>query len=200
MATNIACFVPGCKNPVIGQCQGHKGTCGRFYCAEHSVSALCADCAKAKLEDDMVEDYFNTAEQLKREAKELNRWRGCAYLFVIALVSIMLGASASTESAEAALGAGFGVFYCGAIGLVIWDSMQKRNYEKAALSQLNETKPGFPEFYRMWKKEKNKEALKTGLAVAAGIVLAGTAAAIGDSISREERVRDIEEGVRRASR
>ncbi len=200
MTSNIACFVPGCTEPVIGQCQGYEGSCGRFYCAEHSVGALCVDCAKAKLEDDILKDYFKTAEQLKREAARSTGWRFCVYLFILyALLAVTTWAIVSSGAEEVGWAVGGVMFFGGLIGLVIWEDVQRRNYEKAALSRLSETKPGFPEFYRVWKKKKSKEALKTGLAVAAGAAVA-TAAAIGESSRREERVRDIEEGVRRASR
>lgn len=63
MSVNIACSTPGCVNPVIGQCTGHKKTCGRYYCHEHSLGTLCGDCAKQKTVDDQAEFEQKMAQE-----------------------------------------------------------------------------------------------------------------------------------------
>ena len=67
MIGNISCFVMGCNEPVIGQFMGHKGNCGRFYCAQHSSDTLCAECAKRKALDEEMERIRQKAEQVCQE-------------------------------------------------------------------------------------------------------------------------------------
>ena len=64
MTANIGCFVSGCTNPVVGQCPGYKKGCGRFYCAEHNFEGLCIECANEKREDEVLEDYAQTAQNV----------------------------------------------------------------------------------------------------------------------------------------
>lgn len=75
MTAGVACFTRGCTQPVIGQCQGYKGSCGQFYCAEHSTAKLCTDCAEKRLQeeaeqaqeaelDKIVSDYLQLAEKI----------------------------------------------------------------------------------------------------------------------------------------
>lgn len=46
----IKCFEYGCNEPVVGQCPGDDGPCGKFYCATHShywgldQKTVCEDC------------------------------------------------------------------------------------------------------------------------------------------------------------
>ncbi len=72
MNLNISCSSPGCTNPVIGQCIGYKGSCGRYYCAPHTSERLCADCAKQKLQDEIAaktyRDYLKVSEQVDYES------------------------------------------------------------------------------------------------------------------------------------
>ncbi|MBM3155420.1 MAG: hypothetical protein FJ008_08860 [Chloroflexi bacterium] len=194
MSLNVSCAIPNCTNPVVGQCAGYKGSCGRFYCAAHSTDRLCADCARRKSEDEIAqrtyEDYLHTAEQLRREL-------GSAFLPIFigaVVVSVMLGLAISQSN----FGVGLTVMCAGMIAVGIWGSDRTAKQEKVRLEEISKTKPAFPEFYKTWKKEKNKEALMTGLAIAGVIVAGAIAAAASDS--REKRVSEIEEGVRRAMR
>lgn len=70
---NIQCSVSGCNNPVIGQCTGYKGDCGKFYCAQHSSDGLCAECVAQKAHDEFVAktfaEYWQLADQVKRESE-----------------------------------------------------------------------------------------------------------------------------------
>ncbi len=57
------------------------------------------------------------------------------------------------------------------------------------MSDISKTKPGFSEFYKAWKAQKNKESLKKGLAVA-GVLAAivfGVAAAAAKESFREDK-------------
>ena len=79
---NISCYYLGCMNPVVGQCQGYPGHCGRFYCAEHSRSehpkgVLCLECAqrlakdreeqeRKEIQERLLQLYLDAAEQVPR--------------------------------------------------------------------------------------------------------------------------------------
>lgn len=202
MDFNVSCAVAGCANPVIGQCTGYKGSCGRFYCAAHSTDRLCADCARRKLEDETAQRtykvYLQTAERLRRDLRWVdlrNLIGGFVILGVFAVLGFGIGRSDPDKSVTNA------VQFGGVIIATVWSLAQqrkRRKQEKARLEEIRETKPAFPEFYKAWKEEKNKEALMTGLAIA-GIIVAGAVAAAA-STDREKRVSEIEEGVRRAMR
>ena len=190
MYSNIACSVPGCTSPVIGQCPGYKGGCGRYYCAAHSTDGLCADCTRRKSEDDIYDDYVHTAEQLLRKIKSET---------LVGLLPMVIGASVlmisicNNKMGLVVIGMAF--FLSGPI----WAQTKSKQVEKAETAEIGKAKPAFPEFYKAWKKQKTKEALMAGLAIA-GVVVAGTIAAAAESSSRERRVSEIEEGVRRAMR
>ena len=62
MPGNIGCFNEGCSNPVVGQCSGHRDSCGQFYCHEHSFEKLCSDCGREKKLELTYEDYVRTAQ------------------------------------------------------------------------------------------------------------------------------------------
>ena len=83
--SNIACAVPNCQNPVIGQCSGYNHHCGRYYCAEYSVDNLCIKCAQQKIAEDKYIDYLHTSEKLRKDAAPL--WGGVSRF----LISLFLG-------------------------------------------------------------------------------------------------------------
>jgi hypothetical protein len=187
--SNIACSIPGCTNPVIGQCPGYKGGCGRFYCATHSTDGLCADCARRKSDDDTYEDYCRTAERLERElrleaALATGLATGLAALAVGALAYVV-SLSELSEQSRALVVAGVGAAIC--LGALIWACIWERKREKEKVAEIGKAKPAFAEFYKAWRKEKNKERLMAGLAIAGVIV----AAAIAEAVDSERRVSDI---------
>jgi len=201
MCPNVACFVPGCENPVIGQCPGYKGNCGRFYCAAHSIEGLCSDCGQRKVEDETYEDYVETAERLRRELG--NHWSGWVMMLWGSLLVFGGGSIAGALFSDGRDGWGFAALVAIAVLLVsslIWYSRRRRKLQEVRLEEIRATKPGFPEFYKAWKKEKNKEALMTTLAVAGAVVVGTVAAAVAESVDRDRRVSEVEEGVRRAMR
>jgi len=116
MYPNIACSVSGCTNPVIGQCPGYKGSCGRYYCATHSADRLCADCARRKMEDEIAqrtyEDYLQTAERLQREVG----WVGKPILIAACVVFGLLGYGIGQSN----VGVGVAIFYGGLIITAVW--------------------------------------------------------------------------------
>jgi len=64
-------------------------------------------------------------------------------------------------------------------GAVIWAAIRRYKQEKVKVAEIGTAKPAFPEFYKAWKAEKNKEQLKKGLAVAGVLatIVFGVAAA-----------------------
>jgi len=204
MSVNLSCSVSSCTNPVIGQCPGYKGPCGRFYCATHSHDGLCANCGELKSGDEAAqrtyEDYLQIA---KRLPSQVARQTLQQEPFKVLVPFIVLGVSALLAGVlESSLWIGYGVFFVGCVPAVIWVRALQLEVEKPKLVEIDQTKPGFSKFYELWKKEKNKEALKTGLAIAGVIVVGAVAAAVAatDDDGKEKRVREVEEGVRRALR
>jgi hypothetical protein len=194
MYPNIACSVSGCTNPVIGQCPGYKGGCGRYYCATHGSNGLCADCARRKLEDEIYKDYLQTAERLRREVGRVGLPISLGILMVSFIIAFAIGQDYDSAVVCAIPFSGM------ILGLLLALPRQHKR-EELRLEEIRKTKPGFPEFYRAWKKKKNKEELLTGLSIAGAIVVAAIAGAASDlakDAEREERVREVEEGVRRA--
>ena len=94
MNLNIGCSSPGCTNPVIGQCVGYKGSCGRYYCATHTSERLCPDCARQKLQDELAtktyKDYLQVSEQVDYESGLGFLWITLPAYIAIATVSFTL--------------------------------------------------------------------------------------------------------------
>ncbi|PKN91072.1 MAG: hypothetical protein CVU44_20875 [Chloroflexi bacterium HGW-Chloroflexi-6] len=108
MSIKIACSQSGCTNPVIGQCTGHKKTCGRYYCHEHSIDTLCSDCANQKIADEKTEaeqklakeraeaiyqEYLKLAEKVSKEHIPIPAFRFQANkLLILGGLSFIVGA------------------------------------------------------------------------------------------------------------
>jgi hypothetical protein len=141
------------------------------------------------------EDYLRTAEQLQREL----RWKIAPIAIGLLVVALLFACGSINSHTWGPAVVGLVIYFGG----LIFSSIAAQNHEKAKLAEISEAKPAFPQFYKTWKKEKNREALMTGLAIAGVIVagtLAGAVSAAAEDAKREERVREIEEGVRRAIR
>jgi hypothetical protein len=206
MSVNIACSVPGCTNPVIGQCTGYKKSCGRYYCHAHSTDTLCAVCANHKAEDDRVQiiyqDYLTTAEGLEREARTTITFKGTFKKgWKIAAIIGLIGGPILTPilSQPKNFALGVGAFFLGFLvgpvellvayaiygSLIAWIvcGVKRGNWHKEIginrAKELDTTKPGFLEFYTTWRKEKSKEKLTKALAVAGVVAAVGLAAAVG---------------------
>jgi hypothetical protein len=161
-----------------------KVYCGRYYCKEHSAGSLYIDCANQKFEQELFEDYFQEAKQVFPKARNelLIYWIGVGlgYIFLCII---------GGNSNEFAI---FGALLL--LGVAIWLNVKQKKLEKSIVAEIGEMKPGFTEFYKEWKKEKNKDMLKAGLALTGAIVVG----AIADELSRGQRKREIEEAVRKA--
>lgn len=184
----ISCSTPGCRNPVIGQCSGYKGSCGRYYCAEHSSGKLCDECAGQKLRDELAERIFQenllASEKLRKEMRRIS-WLGALLGMAGGILFAFLAASA-----DAPLAGAVGFYISPIIGLVI-AGMKRNELKKERMKQLAPTHPGFAEFYEVWKKEKNKDSRRKGFAVAGtlGAIALGAAAVAGQA-ARENELRD----------
>ncbi len=202
MALNIACYVQGCKNPVIGQCQGYKESCGHFYCAQHSNGRLCAEHAEKERIQLIYEDYLHTAESTLKEVRVLAQKRAYKTVWKILLAGLIIGglpfvllpALGYQTNLDApywlgqisavfiavggvlVLSALFGQFF-------ILSNVHEQITEKH-IKEISASKPHFDEFYREWKKHKNREAWNTILTVGLGVVAAGLAGAAEEARTR----------------
>jgi hypothetical protein len=206
MSVNIACSAPDCTNPVIGQCQGYKKACGRYYCREHSVDALCTDCANRKAVDDLYQDYLSTAEGLEHEARSTITYKGLWVkgAKIAAIIGFFGGPIVfpfvnNPQNFASAVGFFFLGFIVGPIFmeillihpmlglLIVWIvcASKRGNWHKTIgierAKEINATKPGFFEFYTTWRQEKSREKLTTILSIAGAIAVAGLAAAASES-------------------
>lgn len=176
MNPNISCSFPGCTNPVIGQCTGYQGSCGRFYCAIHSSATLCYEHAEQKRTDEIAEkiynDYLETASEIYGEVRTLTTISAV----IFGAIGILLVLAGGQE-----LGLLLG------IGGMLIVAVYANSKQQAQVATITGEKPGFEEFYKEYSKIKGKESLKKGLAVAGAltVVALGVAAA-----AQQQQVRD----------
>jgi len=210
MSVNIACSVPECKNPVIGQCTGYKKNCGKYYCHAHSSDTLCADCTNHKLADEQAQiiykDYLETAEGLEKEARKAFDTKaiftkGAKIVgiggLVVGLIAVPVSIINQTLKIEESLSALMIVplfalyFYTLFLGPVIWiyGGIRRGKWHSEVginrAKEMDKSKQGFLEFYTTWRKEKSKEKLTNILAVA-GVIAAIGVAAVASSASESE--------------
>jgi hypothetical protein len=187
MAGNIGCFVEGCDKAVVGQCSGYEASCGQFYSKAHSEDKLCAECGGRQEMDRLFLDYLETAERIPRV--------GCVST-IVALVFVGLGALAFVQMVAAGhdnpvnYGIWLGMLFIG--GMMLLTKLNKINSRPKIIAETEKAKPGFVEFYEMWKKEKRREHLRAGLRTAGGLAVAtvvgGVAAtnAVASSVMQAE--------------
>lgn len=163
MYPTIRCAFPGCTSPVIGQCAGYKDKCGRYYCAKHSAGRLCADCARQKQEDETVQDYLLIAEKLSREIRFSTLPLAILGLAGFGAVGYLL----SRSNQDIAL-----IVLCGGwLFIGIWTWIRQHTMEKERVAEIGRVHPAFPEFYRIWKTQRNKQNLKKGFTIIGFIVV-----------------------------
>jgi len=188
----IACAFESCTNPVIGQCPGYKSSCGRFYCAAHSTDNLCSECASLKAQDDLVTDYMETAARLD---KHIDKESGSIVLAIIGFAGICFFVVKGAFGGYLVIGGSIGLII--ALLVILIGRRKRFVVERARVSEINQEKPDFAEFYKAWKAEKNKEELKKGLAIA-GMVTAGViAAAFSEGQRKRETRQAVDEELRR---
>lgn len=180
MYPTICCAFPGCTSPVIGQCAGYKGKCGRYYCAKHSAGRLCADCARQKQEDETVQDYLLMAEKLSREIHFATLPLAILGLAGFGAVGYLLSRS-NQDIALAVLCGGW-------LFVGIWARIRQHTLEKERLAEIDRVQPAFSEFYKSWKSERNKQNLKKALKIIGFVIVAVLALiAQGTKDALEER-------------
>jgi hypothetical protein len=96
---------------------------------------LCADCARQKQEDEIAQDYLLTAEKLSREI-----------LFATLPLAILgfagffaVGNLLSRSNQDMALA----VLCGGWLFIGIWTWIRQHNLEKASVTEIDRSKPGF---------------------------------------------------------
>ena len=194
-ASGIACFTSGCHEPVVGQCAGYNGGCGRFYCSMHSEGRLCVECAGLKLQHETFTEYVVTAEKIASRAgwyyytSPVNWLIVLLYLASIALIFIpyvgitnpCIGVSSCVSAWPAgctkledciniwpvrSLVIDRGIALVGAVTFGILMQVRVRTMEKSKVTAAGKTRPGFKEFYKVYKRERNKELIRQGFAIA----------------------------------
>ena len=205
MSVNIACSAPDCTNPVIGQCQGYKKACGRYYCRDHSVDALCTDCANRKAVDDLYQDYLSTADGLEHEARSTITYKSLWIkgVKIAAIIGFFGGPIVfPLEMYPQNFASGIGFFFLGFIVgpafmaalfihpltlliILIVRTSKRGNWHKTIgierAKKIDATKPGFFEFYAAWRQEKRKEELTKVLSIAGALAVTGLAVAASES-------------------
>lgn len=204
---SVSCAVPGCASPVIGQCTGYKGSCGRYYCAVHSTGTLCSDCAGRKAEDERIErvsaDYLQTIKTLQREVRSAAFNQQIALTGVGAVLAGLIGCGLTSSYNYSSQQAG-GFFLFLAFGAfcvaLIWYSIRANQISHAKAAEIDQQKPGFLDFYKAWRAEEQKKQMMAGLAIA-GVILAALVAAAASSSEKsreDERVRNaVDDELRR---
>jgi hypothetical protein len=182
----VGCHVRGCHEPVIGQCPGYKGGCGRFYCAHHSSEVFCSICAKQQAYDQaleaMYQDYLAEAERIRGITK------GSGVMLVIAILLLTGGLSTIADVPLA----GVACFVVG--GLLLWGAWWFHRQKARELAQVAAEKPGFREFYNEYLKQRAAANMQNLLV--AGLVAGAAASAIQNYQVRKD-IHDIAQGMRR---
>jgi hypothetical protein len=170
MASNISCFA-GCNNAVIGQCAGHKGKCGRFYCPAHTDGTLCSGCGGRKRLEAVVKDYWTTAERIYAKKPFLSEY-----------MLIFLGIIAGICAWAGAIG---GLVFCAVLAapFVIFIVVRRKTVEKA-IDDTDKIKPGFYEICQMYldyEAARESEALSIAVRGLLGSIVEGVGVGISDS-------------------
>jgi hypothetical protein len=192
MTSNVACSTQGCTNPVVRQCSGYKGNCGRFYCAEHSSGRLCPECAARKRHDDTLEEYWQMAKHvydfklnLSTRFKALDRL--LAAVFIVSLIAIVLG-NGDNPMVVLSLIVSFVVM----LVCTVWLFFKRRTEQKAQYEHIVATRPGFKEFYKEYKKLRKDQEFDKEVEMRKKILF-GTIAAAGFMYQAHKQNQEYEE-------
>jgi hypothetical protein len=193
---NISCSVEGCNEPVIGQCQGHKEPCGRFYCRKHSKGRLCDECAAVVEQERIYDDYCTASQYVKGKASGFKAF-GIGFLFFIifymGLLFITKGIMSSAESTED-LRFIITMILVMTLSVSLAVIFTKRIMAKGRAKRLNEikdTRMDFESFYDAWAANERKKALASAGKVALGIVVGAVAYGLSSEASVARDVRRI---------
>jgi hypothetical protein len=207
--TNIACAVRGCSNPVIGQCGGYNRSCGRYYCADHSVGSLCSDCTHQKTEHEIYTDYLQTAEKVKRDSTPWGYgcYRGMtslavglgmfAFLLGVGLICLMSMTTRNQVGEVLLMLLPMGVVLGLPVLLYLYESSQVRRRARTKATEIDQTKRGFLQFYEAWDNKKAKDDLIELLAAGGAVAIIMASATAAEAMSSSDKARQ-EEQIRNA--
>jgi double zinc ribbon protein len=161
----FSCY-KGCDAPIVGQCSGYKGNCGRFYCSNHSVGSFCGICADAFARDKALEAAYNDYLQT---AQKIGTMPGCVLVgflaimlmfFLLPVVMMITGRDPGSFS-----GSGWVVIIAISIITAVAISIDSNRRRQRKIDRIAFDKPGFREFYSEWSKVKKQENLANTLGV-----------------------------------
>lgn len=217
---NIACFIPGCREHVIGQCPGYKEGCGRFYCAKHSSGNLCAAHAQRLVDDQKTQQleeekrqtfarYQELAKQVRSKQRDeyfrrplLGTWKAWLKGAVMgAIIGPLWYLAVSPQNTKLTLGLAIVCALLGGLVIsfvagVLSKMSIVRQRTEARVMQLNETQPQFADFYREWRKQKSRDAMGTALTII-GLVAAASLAAAASSSEDTRTRRAVDEELKK---
>ncbi len=191
---NVACFVPGCREPVIGQCPGYQEPCGRFYCAQHSANKLCIDHAEQSINDLRIQqlhaEYIMLTKDIDKIITADARRIGGAFTICGLLCGLIIGAIAGANS-ELVILAGMGAFVGFAVGGCVFLLRQSMVRNRVATT-ITATHPHFDEFYKEYRRQINRNTMAIlGYFVAEGLVYKSESAhyhrAVDEELKRRGR-------------
>ncbi len=186
---NVKCSAPSCLNPVIGQCTGYKRGCGRFYCAAHSHNGLCMDCAALLSEDQLIEDYVKSCQNVEKKVQRVILKTGLG--FILAMLGLYFASQLMFTTFGVSNPIGIALYYAiyltGAI-CIVYLLPKRRKLEKQMVREVEAKKPRFAEFYKAYKRDKNIQVLKGGAIFLIGAATAMVASDLQKS-SEEARIR-----------
>jgi hypothetical protein len=193
---NIGCSVEGCNEPVIGQCQGHKEPCGRFFCRKHSKGRLCDECAAIVEQEKIYNDYCATSQYVKGKASGFKAFGIGFLLFGIIYTALLYITKGIISSAESTGDPRFIITTILVITLAISLTVifTKRILAKSRTKRLDEvkaTRMDFESFYNAWASNERKKALASAGKVALGIVVGAVAYGLSNEASVARDVRRI---------
>lgn len=211
--SNVACYVRDCTFPVIGQCSGYKQSCGRYYCRDHSIDTLCAECAGRKYTEEhaleIYEDYSRTAKQLQDQQRSVVPDKPIWIAVLVGIPLGLVGGLALFALSELfdldmvylqpalCMGPIIGAQILGLIASISVFSRRaawlRTEGRQLALQIEHNNRPGFAQFFDTWLSDKRKENLMLALkvaGVAAAIGLAAAATSESDYDRTRRAVRD----------
>lgn len=191
-----ACYHPGCNQPVIGMCND----CNRCYCRSHSVDTRCRVCWDKETEQlalqALVEDYVQTAEQVRRKQGIARQPHLKFFLLIIVLPIVVFFSGLMVGQIFirwnlSIIGAIINVLsFLVAGGLFLTSSWWVVDrHENQVVAQIESQKPGFKKFYAMYKEQKGAEAFAKGMdfLLKAGVGAASFVKYAHDDLQASER-------------